>query len=117
MAISRDQAPADAEALRRKVNLNTAPRGVFGETHNRPSWASMIARQIDNPIPIPSDLVVKSGLNIRSISCGLTPVPVSETETITLSPSYASDFTHRTLGSSLAAIAWMAFVIKLRSTC
>ena len=34
----------------------------------------MIARQIDRPIPMPSDLVVKSGLNIRSMSCGLIPV-------------------------------------------
>lgn len=53
----------------RTVNWKTAPRGVFGETHNRPSCAWMIARQIDRPIPIPSDLVVKSGLNIRSMSC------------------------------------------------
>ena len=47
----------------RKVNWNPVPRGRFGANHSRPSCASMIARQIDSPIPIPSGLVVKSGLN------------------------------------------------------
>jgi hypothetical protein len=41
-----------------KVNLNTAPRGSFASAHSRPSWASMIDRQIDSPIPVPLDLVV-----------------------------------------------------------
>ena len=50
---------------------------------------------------MPSDLVVKSGLNIRSASCELIPVPVSATDTITRSPSYASDLMLRILGSSL----------------
>ena len=54
---------------------------MFGAAHNRPSWASMIDRQIDRPIPMPSGFVVKSGLNIRSMSCGPIPVPVSATET------------------------------------
>ena len=58
---------------------NRAP-GVLGTTHNRPSWASMIERQIDSPIPMPPDFVVNSGLNTRSISCELIPVPVSATE-------------------------------------
>ena len=57
-----------------------APRGVFGAAHNRPSWASTIDLQIDRPIPIPSGFVVKSGLNIRSMSCGPIPVPVSATD-------------------------------------
>jgi hypothetical protein len=31
-----------------------------------PSWASMIERQIDRPIPIPPDFVVKGGFKISS---------------------------------------------------
>ena len=93
------------------------PLGVFGANHSRPSWASMIARQIDRPIPIPSDLVVKSGLNIRSMSCELIPVPVSSTDIMTPSRSYTSDLTHSTTGSFVAAIASIAFVIRLTSTC
>ncbi len=30
----------------------------MGVTHNRPSWASIIDRQIASPIPMPSDFVV-----------------------------------------------------------
>ena len=66
---------------------------------------------------MPSDFVVNSGLNIRSICCGLIPAPLSATEIITPSRSYASDLTHSILGSSLAAIESMAFVIRLTSTC
>ena len=55
--------------------------------HSRPSCASMMDRQIASPIPIPSDLVVKSGANIRSRSCALIPEPVSATDTVTRSPS------------------------------
>jgi hypothetical protein len=40
------------------VNRNTAPRGAFTSAHNRPSWAWMIDRQIDSPIPTPLDFVV-----------------------------------------------------------
>jgi len=52
----------------------------------RPSCASIIERQIDRPIPIPSDFVVKSGLNIRSMFCEPIPVPVSATDTFTPPP-------------------------------
>ena len=106
-----------AELLPCKVNWNTAPRGMFGDTDKRPSWASMIARQIDSPIPMPSDLVVKSGLKIRSRCCGLIPVPMSATDIVTPSPPHATDLTHRTRGSSSDAIESMAFVIRLINTC
>jgi hypothetical protein len=42
----------------------------------------MIERQIDRPIPVPPDFVVKSGLNMRSISCEPIPFPVSATDII-----------------------------------
>ena len=45
----------------------------------------MIDLQIDRPIPMPSGFVVKSGLNIRSMSCGAIPVPVSATDTCCMS--------------------------------
>ena len=47
-----------------RTNWNTAPLGVFPTNHNRPSWASMMERQIDRPIPMPSGFVVNSGLKI-----------------------------------------------------
>jgi hypothetical protein len=40
------------------VNENTLPAGSFGDIHSRPPCASMMERQIDNPIPKPLDLVV-----------------------------------------------------------
>src|SRR5205807_1996954 len=43
--------PSDAEE-------ELVPSGLFGATHNRPSWALMIERQIAGPIPIPADFVV-----------------------------------------------------------
>lgn len=99
------------------INRKTAPSGLFGATHNRPSWASMIERQIDRPIPIPPDFVVNSGLNIRSKSCEPIPVPVSATDTITPPPLWTSDLTHRTRAPSLPAIESIAFVIQHPGSC
>ena len=84
-------------------NWNTAPLGVFPATHNRPSWASMIERQIDRPIPMPSDFVVNSGLKIRSTSCVAMPLPLSATVTM-MSLPITSDLTDRIRGSSSDAI-------------
>ena len=39
----------------------------------------MIERQIDRPIPMPSDFVVNSELKIRPTSCEVMPLPVSAT--------------------------------------
>src|SRR6185295_2722767 len=44
--------------LRGSENWKAAPRGGFGATHSRPPCASMIERQIQSPIPMPSGLVV-----------------------------------------------------------
>src|SRR5262252_2786556 len=49
-----------------RVNWNTASRGALLVTHKRPLCASVIERQIDSPMPIPSVLVVNIGLNICS---------------------------------------------------
>ena len=119
----RHLAPQFDEALKRyllprqQLQEAAAPSGLFGATHNRPPWASMIERQIDRPIPIPPDFVVNNGLNIRSISCEPIPVPVSATDTMTPPPSWTSDLTRSTRDPSLAAIESIAFVIRLRSTC
>jgi hypothetical protein len=72
-----------------------APRSWSAVTHNRPSCASTIDRQIDRPIPIPSVLVVNIGLNIRSTTPGLRPFPVSSTDTITYSERWSSAQTPR----------------------
>ena len=50
--------PRHADAAHTNVKRNVAPQGVFGTVHKRPSWASMIDRQIDRPIPIPLVFVV-----------------------------------------------------------
>jgi cytochrome c biogenesis protein CcmG/thiol:disulfide interchange protein DsbE len=55
---------------------------VGGHPHC-PSWASIIDRQIDSPMPMPCGLVVNIGLNIRSAAPGSKPFPVSSTDTIT----------------------------------
>jgi hypothetical protein len=57
--------------------------GPVGVAHSLPSGAPMIERQIERPMPMPWDLVVKSGLKIRSMSFGSTPIPVSSTATMT----------------------------------
>jgi hypothetical protein len=44
----------------------------------------MIDRQIDNPIPMPFDFVVKNDSKMRSISLGFIPVPESAIDTRTL---------------------------------
>src|SRR6516164_5158880 len=94
-----------------------APRGRLGVTHNRPPWASIIDRQIDSPIPMPCDLVVNSGLNIRSMALGSRPFPVSFTDTITLPESSTSDLEESTRSPSSVAMESIAFVIKFTSTC
>src|SRR5262249_29659986 len=51
-----------------KVNRKIVPWGRPGVAHNLPPWDSIIERQIERPIPMPSTLVVKNELKIRSIS-------------------------------------------------
>ena len=79
-----DSAPGTARSGELEYRAAAASSAL---THSRPWWASMIARQIDRPMPMPSDLVVNSGLKIRSLSCVLIPAPVSATDTMTPSPS------------------------------
>ena len=45
------------------MNVNVAPGPTLDDAHIRPPCASMMERQIDNPIPIPLGLVVKKALN------------------------------------------------------
>jgi hypothetical protein len=47
----------------------------------------MIDRQIDSPIPMPCDFVVKNDSNMRSTSFGAIPVPESSTDKSTPSAS------------------------------
>ena len=41
-----------------RLKWNEAPRSGFVLAQSRPSWASMIERQIANPMPMPCGLVV-----------------------------------------------------------
>src|SRR3546814_10870510 len=70
------------------------------------------------PLPIPSDLVVKNGSNIRSLFSGSTPVPESPTDTRTLPEACRSDLTRRTRGRSVTELmASIAFAIRFDTTC
>jgi hypothetical protein len=51
------------------------PRGSLGDAHKRPPCASTIERQIDNPMPKPSGLVVKNASKTRSLFAGSIPPP------------------------------------------
>ena len=68
---------------RGRLNRKTAPRGSFAEAHSCPSCASMIERQIESPIPMPLDLVVKNELKRCSRLAGSSPGPESRTATST----------------------------------
>src|SRR3569623_3077155 len=46
------------DLARGRVNVSFIPWGYTRSAHNRPPWLSIIVRLIDNPIPIPLDLVV-----------------------------------------------------------
>src|SRR5436190_1362166 len=59
-----------------KVNWNMAPL-ESDSAHKRPPWDSTIDRLIDNPIPIPSGLVVKNGSKMCSARSGSSPAPES----------------------------------------
>src|SRR5271170_3943155 len=70
-----------------------APYGARGDAHSRPRWPSTIDRQIESPIPRPSDFVVKKGSKRRSATVGSSPAPVSSTEISTLPGSARVDVT------------------------
>jgi hypothetical protein len=56
--------PADSGyGIPGSANWKVAPYPAFGVAHSRPPCASTMERQIDNPIPMPADFVVKKALN------------------------------------------------------
>ncbi len=70
----------DGVAAAGNVNWKVAPRSVLALAHNRPSWEAMIRRLIDNPMPVPSGLVVKNASKMRAAWSFESPIPVSLTE-------------------------------------
>ena len=60
-----------------------APWGTSAVAHSRPPWVSMIERQIESPIPMPLDLVVKKASNSRFAFSAEIPTPQSVTLTST----------------------------------
>jgi hypothetical protein len=52
--------------VHRQGELKRGAVGRFAVADSRPSWASTIERQIESPMPMPLDLVVKKRLNSRS---------------------------------------------------
>ena len=77
----------------------------------------MIDRQIDSPIPMPSDFVVNSGLNMRS-----SVMRVNSRAGIRDRYPYVAIIMHWIVTESIrdpptSAIASIAFVIKFISTC
>ena len=61
------------------VNSNVLPAPELRLAHMRPPCCSMIDRQIDSPMPMPWDLVVKNASKMRLIFFGSIPVPESST--------------------------------------
>ena len=78
---------------------------------------SIIDRQIDSPIPRPSDFVVYNGLKSRSTCSSPIPVPVSAIETSTSCSHTFLDPIRRIPGSSKITINSIEFVIRFISTC
>jgi hypothetical protein len=69
----------------------TVPCGLRGAAHRLPPCASTIDRQMDRPIPMPCDLVVKKASKIRSVWLRSIPVPESSTATLTSLEASSSD--------------------------
>src|SRR6267378_5923891 len=76
---------AYASTLMGRVRQTLAPRGELPAAHKRPPCDSTIDRLMLSPMPVPSGLVVKNALKIRSACCGGSPTPVSLTDTRTCS--------------------------------
>ena len=70
-----------------RANWNVAPRSALRETHTRPRCASTIERQIDSPIPIPSDLGRKKSIEQMGFILRIDAGPESCTATSTWSAS------------------------------
>src|SRR5437588_2816911 len=68
-----------------KANSKVAPGPALLDARNTPPWFSMIERQIDSPMPIPSGLVVKKALKSCGIFSVSMPTPESSTATTTWS--------------------------------
>ena len=66
---------------------NVAPRSGLFFAQIFPPWRSMMERQIERPIPRPSDLVVMNGSKIDSSLSGAIPVPTSCTSSSAYDPS------------------------------
>src|ERR1700693_4047789 len=95
-----------------------APWGTFAVANSRPPWASMIERQIESPIPMPLDLVVKKALKSRSAFSAEMPTPQSVTLTSTCCiPSWRDRITSSRGRSVTDCIASMPFITRLIITC
>src|SRR5699024_3608341 len=68
-----------------KTMAHPQPSSSLGSANSRPSWYSMIDRQMANPMPRPSVLVVYSGANNWSMSSPSKPQPWSATRSSTMS--------------------------------
>ncbi len=81
-----------------------------------PPWAATIEWQIDNPTPMPVDLVVTKGLNSSAVTSAGSPGPVSAT-LISMKPSGHCRVDTVSSRRSQAAIASIAFRMRFTSTC
>ena len=96
-----------------KVNRKTAPRVALGETHKRPPCNSMIAWQIDKPIPMPSVLVVKNEVKIWSITFGSMPLPESLTSDSHPAATFDLSFDqHPTVGDQFHRLDGIGYEIE-----
>src|SRR5215471_6645201 len=96
------------------LKKNIEPCPTLDIAHMRPSWPSMIDRQIERPIPSPFRLVVKSGSKMWPRFCGSIPAPESSTET-KMSDLASSDFI-RSVRSGAESMASTAFLTRFKIT-
>ena len=99
-----------------RIISKVLPVPFMDDTFSVPLCIMTICLERLSPIPEPSFLVVKNGMNIRSIISSGIPVPLSRMRMETLFPVDA-DTSRLTCGSSRPETASAAFLIRLMMTC
>src|SRR5258708_6406883 len=101
-----------------RTNWTVVPGPSLGEIDRRPSCASTIERQIESPIPMPLDLVVKKALNSRFAISAEIPTPQSVTLTCTRRfSSWPDRITSSRCRSVIGCMASIPFITRLMITC
>src|SRR5690242_13185049 len=104
------------QSARGSHSRNSVP-GRRRSNQRRPPCACTMVRQIDSPMPIPSDLVVKKGTKMRSASLSGIPGPKSRTDSVAPVASASTEMTRRRRSGGDELIASMALRVRFSTTC